>query len=240
MGFLGNNHLIEDFKRKCRKVIPFAKTPIGKPLCIIAIVIFVLLLFAPLFHGGVGAALIGCVAAPYLILMWRKFKREYAVVPAVFFSLVMLLDMLIYLNLSIISTYLVAIVFLLYLSTAKEISFFDNIKDEMYMYISAGIITLVIVIIACVFSFLVSIAWWLLCLAAFLFILAVFFSVVLGASAYAATDDKRQARKKREEQNQRYSDSDDNINDYDNTAHNSTVHTRNNKDYVDVEYIDID
>ena len=222
------NKLYEDFKQKCREVIPFAKTPVGKILCPITVIVFVLLFFAPLFHGGVGAALIGCVVSPYLVLMWRKFNKEYAIVPAVFFSLVMLLDMLIYLSLVVVSWFLVAIVFLLYISTAKEISFFDNIKDEMYSYICAGIICLAIVIIACIISFLVSVAWWILCLLAFLAVVAVFFTVVLGASAYTATDDKRQARKKREELNRK------------NNYHDETSNTQNDKGYIDVDVIDIE
>lgn len=219
MGFLDFNNLFEDFKRKCRKIIPFAKTRKGQPLCIAALVIFIMLFFAPLFHGGVGTALVGCVAAPYLVLLWRKFRRELTIVPSVFYSLVMLLDMILYHSLTVVSWLLTAIVFLLLIAISENIfKAYDNLEDGMYTYIGAGVVCVIIVIIACLVAFLVSIAWWLLCLVAFLAVIGIFFSVVLSTAAYTATDDKRQARKKYLERQQKF----------------------DRETYTDVDYTDID
>ena len=189
------NALFESFKQKCKTMIPFIKTKKGKRLSILFILIFVLMFFAPAFHEFVGTALIGCVAAPYLVLIWRKFDREHAIVPAVFLCIPMLLDMLIYHKLSVVTCLFVAIVCVLIAALNPMFSFFDNATDIFYIYLIAGAICVGIVFFALLFVFLVSVAWWIICLVAFLAVIAVFFTVVFSTAAYTATDAKRQKRK---------------------------------------------
>lgn len=189
------NTLFESFKQKCKTIIPFIKTKKGKWLALSFIAVFILMFFAPSFHNLVGTALIGCVAAPYLVLIWRKFDREHAIVPAVFLCIPMLLDMPIYHKLSIVTCLFVAIVCVLIAALNPMFSFFDNLTDMLYIYLIAGAICVGIVFAASLFVFLVSVAWWIICLVAFLAVIAVFFTVVFSTAAYTATDDKRQKRK---------------------------------------------
>ncbi len=189
------NTLFESFKQKCKTIIPFIKTKKGKWLALSFVAVFVLMFFAPAFHGLVGTALIACVAAPYLILIWRKFDCEHAIVPAVFLCIPMLLNMPIYHNLSIVTCLFVAIVCVLIAALNPIFSFFDNLTDMLYIYLITGAICVGIVFVALLFIFLVSVAWWIICLVAFLAVIAVFFTVVFSTAAYTATDDKRQSRK---------------------------------------------
>ena len=90
------NSLFNAFKSRCATINKFTRTKKGRRLSFIAYAVFVLLPLCPLFQGAVGAALIGCVAAPMTVMAWRRHDFHHAVVPAVFFSVPMVLSMLIY------------------------------------------------------------------------------------------------------------------------------------------------
>ncbi len=189
------NKLFESFKNKCKTVRKFINTKTGRNMFLIALAVFILLFFAPLFHGSVGAALISCVAAPLTVLIWRRYDKRHAVVPAVFFCIPMILDMLIYHTLSTAACLLVAIVCVLLCAIHPGFTFTHTIKDNMYAYLACGAVCVGIVVLASLLILLVSVAWWLFCLFLFLAIVAVFFTVVLSTAAYTATDDRRQAKK---------------------------------------------
>lgn len=200
--------LYNDFKKKSLEIKPFIKEGIGKFLFIFMIIIMVLIFVAPLLPNTVGTALIGCVAAPYLTLIWRNKDKKHAIVPAMYFSICMLFALLIYLiagDPKVAAYYLIAIICLILCATSDIISFFDKITDEIKMYLSAGAICLAIVIISSITALLVSIAWWILMLIAFVILLAFFLIVVLGTAAYTATDDTRQAKKKNKSSSHIYS-----------------------------------
>ncbi|MBQ8539510.1 MAG: hypothetical protein IJ433_07645 [Ruminococcus sp.] len=190
------NKLFESFKNKCKTVRKFINTKTGRNMFLIALVVFILLFFAPLFHGSVGAALISCVAAPLTVLIWRRYDKRHAVVPAVFFCIPMILDMLIYHTLSTAACLLVAIVCVLLCAIHPSFAFTHTIKDNMYAYLACGAVCVGIVVLASLLILLVSVAWWLFCLFLFIAVVAVFFTVVLSTAAYTATDDRRQAKKK--------------------------------------------
>lgn len=189
-------NLFEIFKKRCKTIQGFIRTKYGRNLFLIACAVFVLLFFAPLFQGAVGAALIGCVASELVVMIWRRHDKEHAIVPAVFFCIPMVLDMLIYHTLSIAVCMLVGIVATLAVAIHPAFDFVVKIKDPIYAYLSAGGVCAAVVAIASLLILLVSIAWWLFCLLLFLAVIAVFFTVVLSTAAYTATDAKRQARKK--------------------------------------------
>lgn len=189
-------NLFTIFKERCTSVQGFVRTKYGRNLFLVACGVFVLLFFAPLFQGAVGAALIGCVAAPLTVMVWRRNDRQHAVVPAVFLCIPMILDMLIYHTLSIAVCMLVAIVATLAVAMHPSFEFVIKIHDPMYAYLSAGGVCAAVVAITSLLILLVSIAWWLFCLLLFFAVIAVFFTVVLSTAAYTATDAKRQARKK--------------------------------------------
>lgn len=191
------NVLFEDFKTKCKTVRGFTHTTVGKRLFVAMCVLIFVLFFAPLFHGAVGAAIAGCVAAPFVVLLWRKYDKPHAVVPAVLFCIPMILDMLFYGSLQIASTMLVAMIGTLCVALHPNLRFFDRIKDTMYMLLAIGGICVAIVIVASLITLLVSIAWWLFCLVAFLGIVAIFVAVVLSTAAYTASDGRRQAKRHR-------------------------------------------
>ncbi len=188
--------LFSVFKSRCHTVKSFIRTKKGRNLFLCAGAIFVLMFFAPLFHGAVGAAFVGCVGAPMVVLIWRRFDPKHAIVPAVFLCIPMLLDMIIYHSLETASCLLVAVVSTLMLAIHPAFSYIRRIKDNMYAYLYAGSICVGCVILASLLVLLVLIAWWLFCLFLFVAIVALFFSVVLSTAAYTATDAKRQARKK--------------------------------------------
>lgn len=190
------NKLFESFKNKCKTVRKFINTKTGKNMFLIALAVFILLFFAPLFHGSVGAALISCVCAPLTVLIWRRYDMRHAVVPAVFFCIPMILDMLIYHTLSTAACLLVAAVCTFLCAIHPGFAFTHTIKDNMYAYLACGAVCVGIVVLASLLILLVSVAWWLFCLFLFIAIVAMFFTVVLSTAAYTATDDRRQAKKK--------------------------------------------
>ncbi len=192
------NNLLNLFKERCKLAVKFINTKTGRNLFLAAAVTFILLFFAPLFQGAVGAALISCVAAPLVVMIWRRKNSETAVVPAVFLCIPMILSMLIYHTLSTAVCLLVALVCNILLAVHPAFKTIISIKDNMYAYLTFGGVCAVIVVLASLLILLVSIAWWLFCLLLFLGLLIIFFSVVLSTAAYTATDDKRQAKKKRE------------------------------------------
>ena len=180
------NDLWAQYKLKFQETRPFTRTKIGSWLTIAAIIDFIVLFFAPLMHGFVGTALFGCVASVYLILMWRKYDREHAVVPAVILCAPMLLDMLIYHEMSVVVGFLVAIVAMLLAALSPWISFFDKITDLINSLLTAGVMCVVVVVVACIMLMLVSISWWILCIIAFIVVVAVFMGVVFSTAAYTA------------------------------------------------------
>lgn len=200
------NALYEDFKAKLIDIRPFLKTKIGSRLAIFFILDFIALFFAPLLHGFVGAAIFGCVASVYLILIWRKHDREHVIVPAVLLCIPMLLDMPIYHNLAVIVGLLTAMIAMFLAALSPLVGFFDKITDLFYTLIAAGAICVVVVVVACFLLFIVQISWWIFCIIAFLIVAAVFMGVVFSTAAYTASDGRRQARKRRmqEEQEERY------------------------------------
>ncbi len=193
--------IYDDFKIKLKESIPFIRVKPGNYLFIGFIAVVILTFFAPLFPANVGTALTSCVFAPYLVLIWRKNDKEHAIVPAVLLSCAMFLAAIIYLiagKANVTAYYLISIVCLYLCATAKFLEFFDRIDDNMKLYLTAGAICFSIVIVASIIALLVSIAWWIICLIAFLLLLGFFIAVVLGTTAYTATDDTRQERIKRE------------------------------------------
>ncbi|MBQ4128142.1 MAG: hypothetical protein IJD68_00030 [Ruminococcus sp.] len=190
------NSLFISFKAKCKTIKKFIRTKKGRNLFLIACAMFVLMFFAPLFQGAVGTALIGCVGIPLVTMIWRRHDFRHAVVPAFFFLIPMVLDMLIYRTLSISVSLLVGIVSTLAVSMHPVFDFLRTQKDDLYAYLGAGGICVCIVVLASLLILLVEIAWWLFCLFLFFAVIAVFFTVVLSSAAYTATDDKRQQRKK--------------------------------------------
>lgn len=189
------NSLFDAFKSRCSTIGRFMKTKKGKRLSFISCAVFVLLMLCPLFQGAVGAALIGCVAAPMTVMSWRRHDFHHAVVPAVFLCVPMVLSMIIYHNIAVAACLLVALVCTLAVSIHPAFDFLRTMKDNMYAYLSMGGVCVAIVVLASLLILLVSVAWWIFCLLLFFSIIAMFFIVVLSSAAYTATDDKRQARK---------------------------------------------
>lgn len=194
------NKLFEIFRNKCKTISKFTNTKTGRNLFLISCAVFVILFIAPLFHGAVGASLIGCVASPLTVMIWRRHDSEHAVVPAVFFSIPMIIDMILYLNLSTAVCMLVSSACTLFVAIHPVFGFVSKIEDNMYAYLACGGVCVGIVVLASLLILLVSIAWWLFCLFLFIALVAVFFSVVLSTAAYTATDGKRQQRKKERRQ----------------------------------------
>lgn len=199
------NNLFDVFKKRCKTIKPFISTKTGRNLAVAFLCVFVLMFVAPLFQGTVGAMLFSCVAAPMIVLLWRRYDMRHAIVPAVFLCIPMILDMLIYHTLSIAVCLLIAIVCTVAVAIHPAFSFIHRLKDNMYAYLFAGAVCVLIVILSSILIVLVSIAWWIFCLLLFLAVVAIFFTVVLSSAAYTATDAKRQARKKQhKEQNLDY------------------------------------
>lgn len=188
--------MLELFKSRCNTIHTFTRTKTGRKFLVTALAVFILLFVAPLFHGSVGAALLGCVGAPMTILLWRRFDNKHAIVPAVFFCIVMILDMLIYMTLVTATCLLVSAACTFVVAMHPAFLYIRTIKDNMYAALYAGCVCAGIVILASLAILLVSIAWWIFCLLLFVIAVGVFFSVVLSTAAYTATDAKRQARKK--------------------------------------------
>lgn len=191
------NNLWNLYQQKLHDIRPFLRTKIGSRLAILGILDFIVLFFAPLIHGFVGTALFGCVASVYLMLMWRRFDKEHAIVPAVLLSIPMLLDMAVYHRLDIVVGFLVAIIAMLLAALSPVLGFYDRITDKVNSCIVAGAICVAVVVIACIMMVLVRIAWWILCIIAFFVVVAVFMGVVFSTAAYTASDGRRQARRNR-------------------------------------------
>lgn len=197
------NKFLNDFGEKFRTIRPFLRTKVGSRLAILGIIDFIALFFAPLIHGFFGAALFGCVASVYLVLVWRRFDREHVAVPAVLLCVPMLLDMLIYRHLDVVVAFVIAIIAMLLAAFSSLFGFYDKIADLINAFLVAGAICVVVIAAAGVTLLLVRIAWWILCIIAFLAVAAIFLGVVFSTAAYTASDGRRQARRMRERQTER-------------------------------------
>ena len=185
------------YKQKARDIRPFLRTKTGSRLAIFAILDFIILFFAPLIHGFVGTAIFGCVATVFLMLIWRRYDREHAVVPAAILCVPMLLDMLIYHNLPVVVGCLVAGVAVMLAALSPIFNFYDRITDTISALLAAGGICVGVVIIAWLTMILVDISWWILCIIAFVIVVAIFMGVVFSTAAYTASDGRRQERRDR-------------------------------------------
>lgn len=224
------NALWEEYKRRALDMRPFLRTKTGSKLAVLFVLDFIILFIAPLLHGFVGTAIFGCVASVYLILMWRRFDRSHAIVPAVLLCIPMLIDMPIYHNLAIIVGLLTAIIAMIVVSFSPMLGFFDRITDGFYTYIAAGVICVVVVVIACILLFILQIAWWIFCIIAFLIVAGVFMGVVFSTAAYTASDGRRQARKRRMQQEQ-----EEHYRDYQPRKRNTQIYNLDDNDFNDVE-----
>lgn len=191
------NKLWNAYQRKLHEIRPFLRTKTGSRLALLAILDFIILFFAPLLHGFVGTALFGCVASVYLILIWRRYDREHAVVPAVILCVPMLLDMIIYHELSVVVGFAIAVIAMLVAALSPMIGFFDKTADLINALLIAGAICVAVVVLACIMLVIVQVAWWILCIIAFFVVVAVFLGVVFSTAAYTASDGRRQARRTR-------------------------------------------
>ena len=202
------NNLWNTFTSKAKDMRPFLRTKTGSRLAILAITDFIVLFFAPLLHGFVGTAIFACVAGVYLILVWRRHDKEHVAVPAVILCIPMLLDMIIYREISVIVGMLIAIVAMLVAAISPIINFYDKITDLINALLVAGALCVAVVVLACITLVLVQIAWWILCIIAFFIVVAIFMGGVFSTAAYTASDGRRQARRNRERsrlgQEQRY------------------------------------
>ena len=222
--------LWEEFKARLLDIRPFLQTRIGSRLALLFAADFIILFFAPLMHGFVGTAIFGCVASVYLILIWRRYDRSHAVVPAVLLSIPMLADMAIYHNTTVVVGFITAIAAMIIISFSPIFSFFDRITDGFYTYIVAGVICAGVVVTACILLFILQIAWWIFCIIAFMIVAAVFMGVVFSTAAYTASDGRRQARKRRirQEQEERYRE-------YRPRERDTHIYNLNDDDFKDVE-----
>ena len=224
------NALWDEFRAKLIDIRPFLKTKVGSKLALLFIVDFLALFFAPLLHGFVGTAIFGCVASVFLILIWRRHDPDHAIVPAVLLSIPMLLDMPIYHDTAVIVGMVTSIAVMIIASFSPLFGFFDRITDGFYVYVAAGAICVVTVVIACTLLFIVQISWWIFCIIAFLIVAAVFMGVVFSTAAYTASDGRRQARKRRiqEEQEERYRE-------FRPRERDNQIYNLNDDDFNDVE-----
>ena len=231
------NRLWLDYKSKLRGVRPFLRTKIGSRLAILAIIDFIVLFLAPLLHGFVGTAIFGCVATVYLILVWRRHDREHAIVPAVILCIPMLLDMIIYHNLSVVVGFLIAIIAVLIAAVSPLIDFFDKTTDMINSLLVAGGICVAVVVLACLTLVLVNIAWWILCIIAFVIVVAIFMGVVFSTAAYTASDGRRQARRERERSQHRdgSSDRERRYREYRPRERDNTVYNLDEDDFRDID-----
>ena len=229
------NRLWNIYKRKLHSVRPFLRTKVGSRLAILGIINFIALFFAPLIHNFAGAALFGCVASVFLILVWRRYDREHAVVPAVLLCIPMLLDMAIYHKLDVVVAFLIAIAAMLVAALIPQIGFYDKITDLTNSLLVAGAMCVGVVVIACIMLVLVRISWWILCIIAFLIAIAVFMGVVFSTAAYTASDGRRQARKDRARRTARSADRERRYRDYKPPRRETKVYNLDEDDYTDVE-----
>lgn len=191
------NDLWLTYKQKARDIRPFLRTKTGSRLAIFAILDFIILFFAPLIHGFVGTAIFGCVATVFLMLIWRRYDREHAVVPAAILCIPLLLDMIIYHNLPVVVGCLVSGVAVMLAALSPIFKFYDRVTDNISALLAAGGICVGVVIIAWLTMVLVQISWWILCIIAFVIVVAIFMGVVFSTAAYTASDGRRQERRDR-------------------------------------------
>ena len=207
--------ILDSFLEKMRSARPFLRTKIGSRLALLGILDFILLFFAPAIRGFVGTALFGCALSVFLVLIWRYYHRESAIVPAVLLCIPLTLDLLIYsiakagdsdTLIGIITALLVTIAALLLAARTPVFGFIDKINDSMYAFLGAGAACAVVVIAAWILNIIVVLSWWILCIIAFLVVAGVFAGLVYSTAAYTASDGRRQARKRRsrEAQKRRY------------------------------------
>ena len=238
----------DGFKAKLRASRPFLRTKTGSRLGIFCILDFLILFFAPLLHGFVGAAIFGCVASVFLVLMWRRYDRLNAVVPAVILSVPMILDMMIYgiayssdsgSATAVISALLVGIAAMFIAAKSRLVSFIDNNEsDIMYVFIGAGAVCVAAVALAWIVEIIVLLSWWILCIIAFLIVTGIFMGVVFSTAAYTASDGRRQARRriekdrtqydKEEEQQRRYTE-------YRPRKRETKIYNLDEDDFIDIE-----
>jgi len=231
--------LFDHFKDTFRQSRPFLRTKIGSRLGLLTILDFILLFFAPAIHGFVGSALFGCVASVFLVLIWRHFDRDSAVIPAVFLSIPMLLDMLVYsianagdssAVIGVLTALLIAIAAMFLAAKTPLFGFINRITDTMYVYIGAGIACAVVVVAAWILNLVVLLSWWILCIIAFLVVAGIFMGVVFSTAAYTASDGRRQARRRRvqEAQQRRYTE-------YRPRRRDDKVYNLDDDDFIDIE-----
>lgn len=231
--------VFDRFKEIFKASRPFLRTKTGSRLGLLTILDFIVLFFAPAIHGFVGAALFGCVASVYLVLIWRSFDPDSAIIPAVFLSVPMLLDMLIYsianagdgsAVIGILTALLIAIAAMFLAAKTPIFGFINRISDRMYVYIGAGIVCAVVVVAAWILNILVLLSWWILCIIAFLVVAGIFAGVVFSTAAYTASDGRRQARRRREreEQERRYTE-------YRPRKRDTKVYNLDDDDFIDIE-----
>lgn len=194
--------LFDNFTAKARDMRPFLRTKTGSRMGLLFILDFIVMFFAPLLHGFVGTALFGCVGSVYLILMWRRYDRAHVVVPTVLLCIPMLLDMVIYRDLSVIVGLLTAMIAMFLAAFSPVVGFYDRIGDLLYSLLAAGAFCVVVVVAACFLLLFVQISWWILCIVAFLAVVAVFLGVVFSTAAYTASDGRRQAARQRRSREQ--------------------------------------
>lgn len=209
--------ILDRFLEKARQARPFVRTKIGSRLTLLAILDFILLFFAPAIHGFVGAALFGCAASVFLVLIWRHYDRDSAIVPAILLCVPVVLDMPIYAIanagdsaavIGVLTALLVAVAAILLAAKSPLFGYIDRITDMMYVFVGAGVTCAGIVILAWLLNIIVALSWWILCLFAFLLFAGIFVWLVYSTAAYTATDGRRQARKRRarEAQERRYAE----------------------------------
>ena len=231
--------IFDSFKEKLKGSRPFLRTKVGSRLALLGILDFILLFFAPMLHGFVGAVLMGCVASVYLVLIWRRYDRESAIVPAVLLCIPMLLDMLIYAIafvgdsgavIGVITAFLVAIGAMFIAAKTPLVGFIDRMTDMMYVYIGAGVFCAVVVGAAWLLDIIVLLSWWILCIVAFVVVAGIFMGVVFSTAAYPASDGRRQAkrRREREEQERRYTE-------YRPRKRDTKVYNLDEDDFIDIE-----
>ena len=225
------NRLWDIYMAKMRDIRPFLRTKAGSRLAIIAILDFILLFFAPMLPHFVGTALFGCVATVYLILMWRRYDREHAIVPTVILFIPMLLDMMIYHRIDVVVGFLIAMAAMLIAALSPLIGFFDKTTDLMTSLLTAGALCVAVVVLACLTMILVSIAWWILCIIAFFIVVAIFMAVVFSTAAYTASDGKRQARRDRE----RKSEQEEFYREYRPRKRDTKIYNLDEDDYEDID-----
>ena len=203
--------ILDGFLEKLRSTRPFLRTKIGSRLALLGILDFVVLFFAPAIHGFVGTALFGCAVSVFLVLIWRYYNRESAIVPAVILCVPLTLDLLIYAIAKsgdsdtltgIITALLIAIAALLLAAKTPLFGFIDKVNDSLYAYLGSGVACVVVVIAAWILNIVVVLSWWILCILAFLVVAGIFGGLVYSTAAYTATDGRRQARKRREREAQ--------------------------------------